>query len=751
MKKQKTSLTLHLQSRHSAPTWGASLSLLLPGIPLVVGLWGMVGHMIASSPAVPIVISLLGLVGALWLGHTQRQGIGLVGLLTLFAALGLVCHAPLQKSLAVFCNALAQWLTETTGVYHLPFTAEGSAVPVLLFLAAASGLALGALVQLRRPVWLLLLLPPLLPEAMGFLHGGWFLALYFLGAILLLIKDVSGAGRPLLAASLGVVLSGGVVLGALAAVPPITERTQAGSTLAHTLHHWRYESAANPMPEGQLENLSPYAPTQDAALAVTMKHWTPLYIRGYTGTVYTGHSWESVSPADTAAQAQTLYALQKDAFFPALQVSAGWQAADVPSSNRVTVETLGACRAHAWVPYGAGQLSGYTPDPAQLTAEGLLHPKETTLHAELWPIEDSYLLQGQLATVKAPAYRRAETVYRQWVYDTCCNVPEEVYTALENYVQLEGTDLSTTRARDEITDIVQKLLTYREGTLTAAGEEDFISYVLRANPQGYSVHYATLATLLMRCCGIPARYVEGYVVTPAMAEAMKDGDTLTLRQVNSHAWCEYYLDGVGWLPFDTVPGYTDFLSYPLPSDGTPTGDDSAQGTLQLTEETQKPLPKPLQVSKEPDKAGHSHWIFIREAANLLWMILLLLLAALALRILLLRRRLQQKKAGFAVADPRLAAGRILAYSAEVLTLLGFHGDNRPLSQQHEALAALLHSEDDLAEITALAQEIWFSDHAIDEEQRQLALRWLHHVTQVWQQDTPRIRRWRQRWLQGRVI
>lgn len=751
MKKQKTSLTLHPSPHRTAPTWGDSLSLLLPGVPLVVGLWGMVGRVIASSPAVPIAVALLGLLVALWLGHTQRQSVGLVRILALFAVLGLICHAPLQKSLAVFCNALAQWLTETTGVYHLPFTAQGSAVPILLFLAAATGLAIGGLIQLRRSIWLLLLLPPLLPEAMGLLHGGWFLALYCLGAVLLLMKCASGTGRPLLASALCVILSGGVVLGTLAAVPPITERTAAGSALHHTLHRWRYESAANPMPEGQLEHLPPYAPTQDAALTVTMKHWTPLYIRGYTGTVYTGHSWESVSPANAAAQAQTLYTLQKDAFFPALQVSAGWQAVDASSKNSVTIETLGACRAHAFVPYGAGKLSGFTPDPAQLTAEGLLYPKETTLHARLWPIEDSYLLQGRLATAKAPAYRRAEAAYRQWVYDTCRSVPEETYAALQHYVQLEGTELTTTRAREEITDVVQKLLTYREGTLTAAGEEDFISYVLRTNPKGYSVHYATLATLLMRCCGIPARYVEGYVVTPAMAEAMDDGDTLTLRQVNTHAWCEYYLDGVGWLPFDTVPGYTDFLTYPLPADGTPTGDDSAQGTLQLTEEAQKPLPKPLQVDKEPDQAGHSHWILVRQAANLLWIILLLLILALALRTLLLRRRLQQKKAGFAVADPRLATGRILSYSAELLTLLGFHEDNRPLSQQHEALAALLHSEDYLTQITALSQEVWFSDHAIDEAQRQLALRWLHHVMQVWQQDTPRIRRWRQRWLQGRVI
>ena len=88
-------------------------------------------------------------------------------------------------------------------------------------------------------------------------------------------------------------------------------------------------------------------------------------------------------------------------------------------------------------------------------------------------------------------------------------------------------------------------------------------------PTGYSVHYATLTTLLLRCCGIPARYVEGYVVTRQQAEALSDGAQLTLTQRAAHAWAEYYLDGVGWIPFDTVPGYEENISYQLPEDGDP--------------------------------------------------------------------------------------------------------------------------------------------------------------------------------------
>ena len=97
------------------------------------------------------------------------------------------------------------------------------------------------------------------------------------------------------------------------------------------------------------------------------------------------------------------------------------------------------------------------------------------------------------------------------------------------------------------------------------------------------MHYATLATLLLRSCGIPARYVEGYVITPSQAEALSEGETLKLTQRNAHAWTEYYLDGVGWIPYDTTPGYEDIINYELPEEGAAT-DNSGITMNPLTQE-----------------------------------------------------------------------------------------------------------------------------------------------------------------------
>ena len=196
---------------------------------------------------------------------------------------------------------------------------------------------------------------------------------------------------------------------------------------------------------------------------------------------------------------------------------------------------------------------------------------------------------------------------------------------------------------------------------------------------------------------------------------------------------------------------SDFLTYPLPPDGVPTEDDSSEGTLQLTQRPQAPQDKPLHIDEEKDKDGHSHWVYLKEALSLLLCLLLLLLAALILRILFLRRKALRRRRGFADPDRRLAAGRMLAYSAELLALLGLPPDNLPLPQKRDSIARILHTDEDLDTVLALCQELWFSAHPVTDAQSALAARWLAHLEAVWRQDTPCLKRFSQRWLTGRVI
>lgn len=87
--------------------------------------------------------------------------------------------------------------------------------------------------------------------------------------------------------------------------------------------------------------------------------------------------------------------------------------------------------------------------------------------------------------------------------------------------------------------------------------EDPIGYFLGTSGQGYCVHYASAATLILQTIGVPARYASGYVVFPHDFEKAKDGDGYTAHVMDkrAHAWVEIYLDGFGWLPVEVTPGF----------------------------------------------------------------------------------------------------------------------------------------------------------------------------------------------------
>lgn len=60
------------------------------------------------------------------------------------------------------------------------------------------------------------------------------------------------------------------------------------------------------------------------------------------------------------------------------------------------------------------------------------------------------------------------------------------------------------------------------------------------------MHFATSAALLLRYCGVPARYVTGYTVSAA------EGEWTPVTEDDAHAWVEYY-DGAQWLVLDPTP------------------------------------------------------------------------------------------------------------------------------------------------------------------------------------------------------
>ncbi|MCU1484223.1 MAG: transglutaminase-like enzyme predicted cysteine protease [Actinomycetia bacterium] len=91
---------------------------------------------------------------------------------------------------------------------------------------------------------------------------------------------------------------------------------------------------------------------------------------------------------------------------------------------------------------------------------------------------------------------------------------------------------------------VGALLSYKPGT-TYVGVD--IDHVLERG-EGVCQDYAHLAVAMCRSVGIPARYVSGYLFTDRDDTGEDvDGDEVS---VQTHAWFEAAIPGVGWLALD---------------------------------------------------------------------------------------------------------------------------------------------------------------------------------------------------------
>ncbi len=155
----------------------------------------------------------------------------------------------------------------------------------------------------------------------------------------------------------------------------------------------------------------------------------------------------------------------------------------------------------------------------------------------------------------------------------------------------------------------------------APSGEDYVEYFLFTNKKGFCVHYATAATVMLRAMGVPARYVEGYVVTTSDyigAEVVDfqnyeqnnsyDGTSilegpeveLNIEDTNAHAWVEVYLPGLGWQPIEMTAPYIYQANIEIP----PVNDDPT-ATLKPTPTptaTVKPSTKPTTTPKATNKA-----------------------------------------------------------------------------------------------------------------------------------------------------
>ena len=144
-----------------------------------------------------------------------------------------------------------------------------------------------------------------------------------------------------------------------------------------------------------------------------------------------------------------------------------------------------------------------------------------------------------------------EEEYREYVYQMYLTLDEETRTYMQGLITEQGFDANDPRIIKTVARYVQNAAEYDLKYDVAMDSEPNVAIAfLSTYKKGICVHYASAATLLFRALGIPARYVEGFMVET------KAGTFVDIK-TPGHAWVEVYVDGIGWIQVEVTGSTND--------------------------------------------------------------------------------------------------------------------------------------------------------------------------------------------------
>lgn len=253
-----------------------------------------------------------------------------------------------------------------------------------------------------------------------------------------------------------------------------------------------------------LENVGPQHKTQDEVLWVETDFSGRIYLRCRSFDLYDGVSWEQSGDRMTFAQ---------------------WPETDtLESLGTLSVSTRFAHKM-TYVPYYVQNMPanamGYTDNVRELT--------EYT-YSVYKPLSES-----QMAEIKTPLQNiNSGYELQDWHYNLAYKIANDKKTVYEKAQAIAD----YVRNSAEYDLLTQKVPQW---------EDDFVRWFLQRSDTGYCVHFASATTVLLQAAGIPARYVNGYVVD------VRAGENTTVYTSDAHAWAEYWLPGYGWTVLESTP------------------------------------------------------------------------------------------------------------------------------------------------------------------------------------------------------
>jgi len=502
-------------------------------------------------------------------------------------------------------------------------------------------------------------------------------------------------------------------------------------------HSAKYETEYTTLPEGDLTEL----PTEESetvpALVVTMENPEELYLRGFVGCTYENGVWMPVSNEVLAENSEVLYWLNSREFNPATQFEAA--AGEAIKTSLVTVQNIGACSEYVYVPFSLSTKGfGEYLAAEKLNTDAVFGDGSRTYAYSVvlsggeavTEVVEMLRTDGDEAVLE---YRRAESAYRQYVYENYMWISEEDAKLLENAFDELNITYGENLTAEEKQENVLKFLSLCFG-------EDGKAAELRLplnEANGTNWQQTTVGTLVFRYFGIPARYAEGYIISAELAGRADSNESVTVDSSCASSWIEVYQDGAGWLPLAFTPGLGEMTEEQ--QSGKTKDQDSTAPKIEEGEELEE---EPQTEKNDPQPDG-GYLMTLKKAIK--WTLIIIIIAFILLVVLLVLRRrtiMKRKQEKFADENINNAVGWIFADTAILLSKLGLDRKGGSVTQLYDT-AEEAYGEDfreELKQSYELNGKALFSAEILEEAERAAALNFRNDAAKLLKEKEKPVRR-----------
>lgn len=317
-------------------------------------------------------------------------------------------------------------------------------------------------------------------------------------------------------------------------------------------------------PEGKFSRYNETVITGEERLQIRMSQPKQMYMRGFVGSKYTEDGWEDSDLKIYGGDYEGVFDwFSSNDYSPLTNLSAyvtqsaehGGEAKE--NSIYVEVSNISARRKYQYVPecvtYGSLENLYAPKNDVNFRSQGLGREKDyffdmvDVMNNDYKAIYGETWYQDQTGD---KLFHDSENVYGTFARTYYEDVPDELRAYFDSHAPNAGQKMNPFDAIKVVRDYTAGNMSYSNEADEYSGDEDFVIEMLSGHKSGYSAHFATAATMLFRYYGIPARYVEGYLVNPEAGS-----DVISVTDEDSHAWVEIYAGGLGFIPIEVTPGY----------------------------------------------------------------------------------------------------------------------------------------------------------------------------------------------------